>query len=250
MRQLDNTIVVFTTDNGAETVSYPDGGITPFKGQKGETWEGGYRAPMVVRWPGHIKPNTVKSQIFASLDWLPTLVEAAGGAKGNELKAQIEKGKYPGIVKTTLDGVNQLDYLTGKSEKSARAYFFYYAGATPSAVRYKNWKMYYSMSPSGASGWFLPLVNYHWTLVANIKRDPFEQTVSFGESKSAMALGGALAGPMTAYLYDWNMLPIGQLLWTKELMSYKEFPPLQAPETYNLSGILKAMETSASHPSE
>lgn len=242
MGQLDNTIIVFTTDNGAETVSYPDGGITPFKGQKGETWEGGYRAPMVVRWPGHIKPNSVKSQIFAALDWLPTLVEAAGGAKGNELKAQIEKGKYPSIVKTTLDGVNQLDYLTGKSEKSARDYFFYYAGATPSAVRYKNWKMYYSMSPSGASGWFMPLVNYHWTLVANIKRDPFEQTVGFGETKSGAGLGGALTGPMTAYLYDWNMLPIGQLLWTKELMSYKEFPPLQAPESYNLSGILAAME--------
>ena len=149
MGQLDNTIVVFTTDNGAETVSFPDGGITPFKGQKGQAWEGGYRAPCVVRWPGHIKPGTVKNQLFAALDWLPTLVEIAGGPKGNELKKQIEAGKYPGIVKTTLDGVNQLDYLEGKSEKSARDYFFYYSGATPSAVRYKNWKMYYSMAKAG-----------------------------------------------------------------------------------------------------
>ena len=146
MGQLDNTIVVFTTDNGAETVSFPDGGITPFKGQKGQAWEGGYRAPCVVRWPGHIKPGTVKNQLFAALDWLPTLVEIAGGPKGNELKKQIEAGKYPGIVKTTLDGVNQLDYLEGKSETSARDYFFYYSGATPSAVRYKNWKFYYSMA--------------------------------------------------------------------------------------------------------
>ena len=86
MGELDNTIVVFTTDNGAETISFPDGGITPFKGQKGEAWEGGYRAPCVVRWPGHIKPGTVKNQLFAALDWVPTFVEIAGGPKGDELK--------------------------------------------------------------------------------------------------------------------------------------------------------------------
>ncbi|MBN9690217.1 MAG: arylsulfatase [Verrucomicrobia bacterium] len=249
MGEMDNTIIVFTTDNGAETVSFPDGGITPFRGQKGQTWEGGYRAPCVIRWPGVIKPGTVLNQIFASLDWVPTFVEIAGGAKGNELKAKIQKGEYPGIVKTTLDGVNQLDYLTGKSDKSARDYFFYYAGATPSAVRYKNWKFYYSMAPAGATGWFSPLTTYHWTMIQNIKRDPFEQAVGLEDQKTAMGLGGALASPSTAYLYDWNILPIGQLLWTKELMSYAEFPPLQAPETYNLSGILKEVQQSR-HPSE
>ncbi len=249
MGQLDNTIVVFTTDNGAEAITFPDGGVTPFKGQKGEAWEGGYRAPMVVRWPGHIKPGTVKNQLFAALDWVPTFVDIAGGAKSNDLKKKIEAGKYPGIVKTTLDGFNQRDYLEGKSEKSARDVFFYYSGATPSAVRYKNWKMYYSMSQSGATGWLMPLVNYHWTMVQNIKRDPFEQAVG-GDQKTALSLGGALASPSTAYLYDWNMLPIGQLLWTKELMSYKEFPPLQAAETYNLDGILKEMEASKHHPSD
>jgi len=242
MGELDNTIVMFTTDNGAETVTFPDGGITPFKGQKGEAWEGGYRSPCVVRWPGHIKPGTVKNQMFAALDWLPTLVDIAGGPKGDDLKKQIEAGQYPGIVKTTLDGFDQRDYLEGKSKESARDVFFYYSGSTPSAVRYKNWKMYYTMAEGGASGWFMPLVNYHWTLVANIKRDPFEQTVGFGQTKSAAAIGGQLGAPSTAYLYDWNMLPIGQLLWEKELMSYKEFPPLQTPETYNLSGILKQMQ--------
>ena len=242
MGQLDNTIVVFTTDNGAEAISFPDGGITPFKGQKGEAWEGGYRAPMVIRWPGHIKPGTVKNQLFAALDWVPTLVDIAGGAKGNELKAKIEKGKYPGIVKTTLDGVNQRDYLEGKSEKSARDVFFYYSGATPSAVRYKNWKMYYNMSQPGAEGWIMPLIPFNFTLVQNIKRDPFEQNVGVSQ-KSVMSMGGSLAGPVTAYIYNWNMLPIGQLLWEKELMSYKEFPPLQAPATYNLDAILKLVET-------
>jgi arylsulfatase A-like enzyme len=120
MGQLDNTILVFTTDNGAETITFPDGGITPFKGQKGEAWEGGYRSPLVVRWPGHIKPETVKNQMFAALDWLPTLVDIAGGPKGDDLKKQIETGSYPGIVKTTLDGFDQRDYLEGKSDKSAR----------------------------------------------------------------------------------------------------------------------------------
>ena len=242
MGQLDNTVVVFTTDNGAEMISFPDGGVTPFKGQKGESWEGGFRAPMVVRWPGHIKPNTVHAQLFASLDWVPTLVDIAGGAKGNELTEKIEAGKYPGIVKTKLDGFDQRDLLEGKTDKSARETFFYYSGATPSAVRYKNWKMYYSMAEAGADGWIMPLVNYHFTLVQNIKRDPFEQAVGPGQ-KTALGMGGALAGPVTAYLYDWNMLPIGQLLWEKELMSYAKFPPLQAPETYNLDGILKEIQS-------
>src|SRR6516225_1206024 len=167
MGQLDNTIVVFTTDNGAEAITFPDGGVTPFKGQKGEAWEGGYRAPCVVRWPGHIKPGTVKKELFSALDWVPTLVDIAGGPKSNELKKQIEASKYPGIVKTTRDGVNQRDYLEGKSEQSARDYFFYYSGATPSAVRYKNWKMYYTMSSSGAAGWLEPLTDYHFTLIQN-----------------------------------------------------------------------------------
>ena len=248
MGQLDNTIVVFTTDNGAEAITFPDGGVTPFKGQKGEAWEGGYRAPQVVRWPGHIKPGTIKNQLFAALDWVPTFVDIAGGPKGNGLTEQIQAGKYSGIVKTKLDGVDQRDYLEGKSEKSARDYFFYYSGATPSAVRYKNWKMYYTMAQPGAEGWLLPLIPFHWTLVQNIKRDPFEQAVGL-DQKTAMSLGGALGGPVTAYHYDWNMLPIGQQLWFKELESYKEFPPLQAAETYNLTGILDEMKK-ASHASD
>jgi arylsulfatase A-like enzyme len=89
--------------------------------------------PPGIRWPGVIRCGTVKKELFAALDWLPTFVEIAGGPKGDGLKKQIEAGQYPGIVKTTLDGVNQIDYLTGKSEKSARDYFFYYSGSTPSA---------------------------------------------------------------------------------------------------------------------
>ena len=120
MGELDNTIIAFTTDNGAESQTFPDGGMTPFKANKLTTWEGGMRVPMVVRWPGHIKPGTLKTEIFASYDWLPTFVNIAGGPKGNELKKQIEAGQYPGIVKTTLDGVDQLDYLKA-SRRNRRA---------------------------------------------------------------------------------------------------------------------------------
>jgi arylsulfatase A-like enzyme len=238
MGQLDNTIVVFTTDNGAETITYPDGGTTPFKGGKLSTWEGGMRAPAVIRWPGQIKPGTVKNEMFAALDWLPTLVEIAGGPKGDELKKQIEAGKYPGIVKTTLDGVNQIDYLTGKSDKSARDSFLYYSGKQPSAVRYKNWKMYFAMVSDDPSGFITGVVPYSWTQVVNIKRDPFETSVG-QQLKTLFGTGGALAGPVTAYVYDWNLLPIGQALWLKHLQTYIDFPPLQDPASYNLDQVMQ-----------
>ena len=248
MGQLDNTIVVFTTDNGAEAISYPDGGVTPFKGQKGEAYEGGYRAPAVIRWPGVIKPGTLLTQMFSALDWLPTFVEVAGGPKGDGLKKELEQGSYPGIVKTTLDGVNQIDYLTGKSDKSARDVFYYFSGSTPSAVRYKNWKMYYNMSQPGADGWILPLIPFHFTLVNNIKRDPFEQAVGI-DQKTAMSTGGTLGGPLTAFQYDWNMLPLGQQLWLDWFETLREFPPMQKPESYNLTSMMDQIRASG-HPGE
>jgi arylsulfatase A-like enzyme len=248
MGELDNTILVFTTDNGAEVITFPDGGNTPFKGGKLTTWEGGMRAPCVIRWPGHIKPGTVLDDIFASLDWVPTFVDIAGGPKGDGLKKQIEAGKYPGIVKTTLDGVDQRDYLEGRSPKSARETFFYYTGPVPSAVRYKNWKLYFSMAGSCANCGLAGVETYKWPLVDNLKRDPFEGSVG-DDMKSLLAQGGALAGPVTAYLYDWNIIPLGQILWLKELESYGPFPPLQDPESYNLTQVIQEVrkQRTASH---
>jgi arylsulfatase len=249
MGQLDNTIIVFTTDNGAEAISFPDGGVTPFKGQKGEAYEGGYRAPCVIRWPGVIQPGTMLTEMFSALDWVPTFVDIAGGPKGDGLKKQIEHGSYSGIVKTTLDGVNQVDYLSCKTNKSSREVFYYFSGATPSAVRYKNWKMYYTMSQPGAEGWILPLVPFHFTLVQNIKRDPFEQAVGI-DQKSAMSVGGALASPSTAFLYDWNMLPIGQQLWLQWFETLREFPPMQAPASYNLTQVMAQIKNGGGHASD
>jgi arylsulfatase len=251
MGQTNNTIVVFTTDNGAETITFPDGGTTPFKGGKLTTWEGGMRAPMVIRWPGVIKPGTVRNDIFASLDWVPTFVDIAGGPKGDGLKKQIEAGQYPGILKTTLDGVDQRDYLEGKSQKSARDTFFYYSGKDPSAVRYKNWKMYFSMVSDAPSGFVTGVIPYHWTQVVNVKRDPFE--ISIGQQiKTLMGVGGAIAAPATAYQYDWNMLPIGQALWLKELETYINYPPLQNPASYNLDQVMQQVKEmkASSHAGE
>ncbi|BAL10239.1 arylsulfatase [Bradyrhizobium japonicum] len=241
MGQLDNTIVVFTTDNGAETITFPDGGTTPFKGGKLSTWEGGMRAPALVRWPGVIKPGTIKNDIFASLDWLPTFVSIAGGAKGDALKKRIEAGQYPGIVKTTLDGVDQTEYLSGRSEKSARDTFFYYSGKDPSAVRYKNWKIYFTMVSDAPQGFIAGALPYHWAQVVNIKRDPFETSIG-AQYKTLMGLGGVIGSPSTAYVYDWNMLPIGQALWLKELETYIPYPPLQDPASYNLEQVLQQVK--------
>jgi arylsulfatase len=149
-------------------------GHHPFQGRQAD--EGGMRAPMVIRWPGVIKPDTVSNGMFASLDWLPTFVNIAGGPKGDGLKKQIEAGQYPGIVKTTLDGVDQRDFLEGKS-KSARDTFFYYSGKDPSAVRYKNWKMYFAMVSDSPEGFISGVATYHWTQVINLRRDPFETAI-------------------------------------------------------------------------
>ena len=122
---------------------------------------------------------------------------------------------------------------TGKSAESNRDTFFYYQGRLPSAVRYKNWKFYYTMMGSTGVDALNPPMTYHWTQLQNIMRDPFENNVG-AEQKGAFSVGGALASPSTAYIYDWNLLPIGQLLWEKELMSYIDFPPLQLAASYNL----------------
>jgi hypothetical protein len=187
--------------------------------------------------------------MFAALDWLPTFVNIAGGPKGDGLKKQIEEGKYPGIVKTTLDGVDQREYLEGKSEKSARDTFFYYSGAAPSAVRYKNWKIYFTMVSANPAGFIAGALPYHWAQVNNIKRDPFETSIG-DEQKTLFGMGGALAGPVSAYVYDWNMLPLGQALWLKELESYSKFPPMQDPATYNLEQVIEQIKKQKSGRSE
>src|SRR5215831_17823036 len=131
--EADNTLVVFSTDNGAETFTWPDGGNTPFKGQKGTAYEGGFRAPCIARWPGKIKPGTVQNGLFSSLDWFPTMVAASGNP---DITDQLLKGVKLGdrTYKNHLDGYNQMDLLLDKAP-SKRREFFYFAGPKLGAVR-------------------------------------------------------------------------------------------------------------------
>jgi arylsulfatase len=111
----------------------------------------------------------------------------------------------------------------------------------PSAVRYKNWKIYFAMASEAATGGLMGVHTFHWPLVANIRRDPFEGSVGF-EPKTLLGQGGALAGPVTAYIYDWNIIPIGQALWLQELESYGPYPALQSPASYSLAQVLQEVK--------
>ena len=148
--EADNTIVVFTTDNGAETFTWPDGGNTPFKGQKGTSYEGGFRVPCIVRWPGKIKPGTVENGIFSGLDWFPTLCAAAGNPN---ITDQLLKGVKLGDreYKNHLDGYNQMDLLTGKGP-SKRHELLYFAGPKLGAVRLDDMKFQFLQQPQGWPG--------------------------------------------------------------------------------------------------
>src|SRR5262249_7099523 len=143
----------------------------------------------------------------------------------------------------------QTAYLTGQSPGSARSVFYYFSGSTPSAVRYRNWKMYYSMSQSGAAGWIMPLVQFHFTLVQNIRRDPFEQAVGT-DQKTAVGLGGALGAPSTAFIYDWTRLPIGQKRWLDWSRTLQESPPLQKPASYNLTQVMQEVNAHQGTPGD
>jgi hypothetical protein len=166
---------------------------------------------------------------------VPTLCRIAGGLKGNALNEQIMAGKYPGIVKTKLDGVDQTDYLTGKSEKSAREVRSSTTPARnhrPCATRTgrSTTRWCRGRRPAAVWGHQFPLDQLVNHQARSLRAD------GRCRPKSLLGYGGALAAPGNAYIYDWNMLPIGQLLWLKELSPYKEFPPLQAPASYNLDG--------------
>lgn len=163
----DDTIVVFTSDNGPETMTWPDGGTTPFRGEKGTTWEGGFRVPAIIRWPGHVPEGQVLNGIFDGMDWLPTLIAAAGGP--SDVREELLAG-YQGYT-VHLDGYNQLDFLTGKTP-SARAEIMYYAGTSLQAVRYKDWKAHFVVQNHGWAG---PKDELNAPLLINLRRDPYEK---------------------------------------------------------------------------
>ena len=180
--EADNTIVVFTTDNGAEVFTWPDGGMTPFKNTKGTVGDGGFRVPCVMRWPGHIKPGTVENGIFSGLDWFPTFMAAAGNP---DITNQLLKGVKLGdrSYKNHLDGYNQMALLEGKGP-SARHEIFYFGGPHLGAVRLDDFKFTFFEQPWGWPG---EKVTTDMPTMVNIRQDPFERTPSIrGQSLNDM----------------------------------------------------------------
>ena len=256
MGELDNTIVVFTTDNGAEAITFPDGGVTPFKGQKGQAWEGGYRAPCVVRWPGHIKPGTIYKEMFASFDWMPTFVEIAGGPKGDELNKQIDGREVPELCEDPAGG-RESDRLPDQQDRQVGArdvHLLLGRHAVGRALQELEVLLLDGAARSGQAGSCpSPTSTSPWFRTSSATRSSRR---SAWMQKSAVSLGGSLAAPTTAYIYDWNILPIGQGIALRHLESFEEFPPMQAPPSYNLAQVMEQIEAqkraihNAGHPSE
>jgi arylsulfatase len=182
LKQLDdlgiteNTIVVYGTDNGAEEVTWPDGGTTPFRGEKGTTWEGGLRVPMIVRWPGVIAPGTVVNAIFSQEDWLPTFLAAAGEP---DIVEKVKKGYEANgkTFKVHLDGYNFLPFFKGETDKGPREEIFYFGqGGDLNAIRWNDWKVSFAAENGNIATAVRDVPG--WPILTNLRADPYERASS------------------------------------------------------------------------
>jgi arylsulfatase len=232
--EADNTIVIFTTDNGAEVFTWPDGGQTPFKGEKGTSFEGGFRVPAIIRWPGHVQPGRVENGIFSGLDWVPTLVAAAGNPN---ITDQLLKGLKLGgtSYKNHLDGYNQLALLEGK-EPSARHEVFYFSGPNLGAVRIDDFKFQFLQQPYGWPG---EKVTTDMPSMTNLRQDPFERTSMLrGES----ALTGAWGYGMDFFAREFWRFVLVQKAVAQLAQTAIEFPPMQDPASFNLEAVKRQID--------
>ncbi|HME56842.1 MAG TPA: sulfatase-like hydrolase/transferase [Terracidiphilus sp.] len=227
--EAENTIVIFTTDNGAEVFTWPDGGMTPFKGTKGTSFEGGFRVPAIIRWPGHVKPGTVENGIFSGLDWLPTLAAAAGAP---DITNQLLKGVKLGdrTYKNHLDGYNQTALLEGKGP-SARHELFYFSGPQLGAIRIDDFKFQFLQQPWGWPG---EKITTDMPTITNIRQDPFERTSSLrGESTNDSAFG---YGNEFYAREFWRFVVVQQEVG-RMAMTAVDYPPMQDPASFNLTAL-------------
>jgi arylsulfatase A-like enzyme len=217
----DNTILVFSTDNGAENFTWPDGGQTPFAGGKGTVLEGGFRVPCILRWPGKVPAGKVENGLMSGLDWFPTFVAAAGNPN---IVDELKKGKKLGdkTFKVHLDGYNQLDFITGKG-KSARNEIFYFVEATLGAVRIGDYKYRFIDQPQG---WLGGTVKVDWPMLTNLRLDPLERT-GMGQSMEQAEW----------YKYEfWRFVFVQQEV-AKFGETFVQFPPIQKPASFNLDAV-------------
>ena len=229
----DNTIVFYSTDNGPHMNTWPDAAMTPFRGEKNTNWEGGWRVPAMVRWPGHIKAGTWSTEIMHHMDWLPTFMAAAGDA---DIKKKLLKGhkaigrKY----KVHLDGYNFLPYLTGKEDKGPRKEIFYFSDdGDLTALRYQDWKLIFMEQRVEATlkAWSEPFVPLRIPLIFNLRRDPYERAQITSNTYYDWLLDRAyLLVPAQAY--------VGQFLAT-----FKKYPPRQKAASFSLDKVMEALQS-------
>ena len=224
----DNTIVMYSTDNGAETFTWPDGGTTMFRGEKNTNWEGGYRVPTVIRWPGVIKPGTVINEIGAHEDMLSTFVAAAGNPN---IKQELLNGKKIGdrTYKVHLDGYNLMPVLKGEGTWPRKEFIYWTDDGSVAAVRYNIWKItFLKQNALGLKVWQQPFEELRAPLITNLRMDPFERA----EEENAMGYQRwyldrmYLIAPAAAYVSQW-------------LQSFKQFPPRQKPGSFNLDRVME-----------
>ena len=227
----DNTIIAFSTDNGTENFTWPDGGQTPFAGGKGTALEGGFRVPAIIRWPGKVPAGKIENAIMSGLDWFPTFVAAAGNPN---IAEELKKGKQIGgkTFKVHLDGYDQMDLITGK-RPSKRQEIFYFTESTLSAVRINDYKYRFTDQPNG---WLGATVKVDWPILVNLRLDPFERTGMYnGKDNGSIAY------------YNWFAYQFWRFVFVQQevgkyAQTFIQFPPMQKGASFNLEAVKAQIE--------
>jgi arylsulfatase A-like enzyme len=235
----NNTIVIYTTDNGPHQNSWPDAGTTPFRSEKNTNWEGAFRVPCLIRWPGRIQPGSVSNDIVSGLDWLPTLMAAAGDP---DIKDKLLKGYQVGskTAKVHLDGYNQLSYLTRQQPNSARKEFIYFNDdGDLVALRYENWKFVFEeqRAPGTMRIWAEPFTKLRVPKLFDLRSDPYERADVTSNTFYDFFLSDG-AGPFIA----------SQAIVAPFLATFKEFPPSQRPSSFSIDQLVENMQRSLEPP--
>jgi arylsulfatase len=237
----DNTVIAFSTDNGAENFTWPDGGQTPFAGGKGTGLEGGFRVPAIIRWPGKIPPRRIENGIVSGLDWFPTFVAAAGYS--GDIVEDLKQGKELGgrTYKVHLDGYNQMGMLTGNSP-SKRHEIFYLTETTLAAVRIDDYKYRFTDQPNG---WLGATEKVDWPILVNLRLDPYERTGMYnGKDRGSIAY-------YNWFVYEfWRFVFVQQEVG-KAAQSLIEFPPMQKGASFNMAAVKEQIQKAiAAHTGE
>ena len=228
----ENTIVMYSTDNGAECMSWPDGGTTMFRGEKATNWEGGWRVPCMIRWPGVIKPGTIINDIGAHEDMIPTLLAAAGDPT---VKEDLLKGKKVGDMtyKVHLDGYNLMPALKGEGQWPRKEFLYWTDDGSVAALRYGNYKVtFLKQNAHGLHVWQQPFEQLRAPLLCNLRMDPFERAEYEGMDYGRWYIEHMFAfAPAAAYVGQW-------------LQSFREFPPRMKPGSFSLDRVMEQLTES------